>query len=220
MDAKLSRLAGTLVAVGGVLAASALAAARFVGPEATETMLRVERGAVPVNTVLFLADLVLLGGLVLLVPVVARSAGRVAALAAAAVPLGWAMGELPHAALDMSLIPELAARLPEEDAALIVWDAYDVVGPIAVVGVLSLAIGMVTLGTQTLRRGQLPKVAGIALLAGVPAAILLQAVSLNAESVRIPHAPVAVALSLAVYGLAMRTFTELPTDRVVARPAL
>lgn len=219
MDTKLSRLAGTLVAVGGVLAAAALAATRFVGPEATETTLRVEPGAVPVNVVLWLADLVLLGGLVLLVPVVARSAGRLAAAAAGALAFGWALGELPHAALDFSLIPELAASLPEAQAAPIVWDSYDVVGPLAMAGVLSLAIAMVTLGTHALRRGRLPKLAGIALLAGVPGAILLQLLALAADGVRIPHAPVAVALSLAVYGLAMRNFTELPTSRVAPEPA-
>lgn len=93
MDTKLSRLAGTLVAVGGVLAAAALAATRFVGPEATEATLRVEPGAVPVGAVLWLADLVLLGGLVLLVPVVARSGGRLAAVAAGALAFGWAMGD-------------------------------------------------------------------------------------------------------------------------------
>jgi len=218
VDTNTSRLAGTLVAVGGVTAAVALAAARFVGPEATESTLRVETGAVPVNVVLWLADLVLLAGLVLLVPVVARSAGRLAAVAAGALAFGWALGELPHAALDFSLIPEMAARLPEAQAAAIVWDAYDVVGPLAVFGILSLALGSLTLGTQTMRRGRLPKLAGIALLVGPPAAFLLQWLALAADGLRIPHAPVAGALCLAVYGLAMRNFAEPPTSTGAREP--
>lgn len=192
MDTNLSRIAGTLVAVGGVLAAAALAATRFVGPVATETTLRVEPGAVPGNVILWLADLVLLAGLVLLVPVVAAST----------LAFGWALGELPHAALDFSLIPELAAGLPEAQAAAVVWDAYDVVGPLAVFGILSIAFGMLTLGTLTMLRGPLPKLAGIALLVGPP----------------IPHAPVAVALSLAVYGLAMRNFAEPPPSTAASEP--
>lgn len=218
MDTKVSHLAGTLVAVGGVVAAITLAATRFVGPEATETTLRVEPGAVPVNVVLWLADLVLLAGLVLLVPVVATSAGRLAAVAAGALAFGWALGELPHAALDFSLIPELAAGLPEAQAAAIVWDAYDVVGPLAVFGILSLAFGSLTLGTQTMRRGTLPKLAGIALLVGPPAAFLLQWLAFAADGLRIPHAPVAVALSLAVYGLAMRNFAEPPGSTGALEP--
>jgi len=219
VDTKVSHLAGTLVAVGGVVAAITLAATRFVGPEATETTLRVEPGAVPVSVVLWLADLVLLAGLVLLVPVVAASAGRLAAVAAGALAFGWALGELPHAALDFSLIPELAAAgLPEAQAAAIVWDAYDVVGPLAMFGILSLAFGMLTLGTQTMRRGTLPKLAGIALLVGPPAAFLLQWLAFAADGLRIPHAPVAVALSLAVYGLAMRNFAEPPTSTGAREP--
>lgn len=218
VDTNLSRIAGTFVAVGGVMAAAALAATRFVGPEATETTLRVEPGAVPVNVVLWLADLVLLAGLVLLVPVVARSAGRLAAVAAGALAFGWALGELPHAALDFSLIPELAAGLPEAQAAAIVWDAYDVVGPLAVFGILSLGFGMLTLGTQTMRRGTLPKLAGIALLVGPPAGFLLQWLAFAADGLRIPHAPVAVALCLAVYGLAMRNFAEPPTSTGAREP--
>lgn len=218
MDTNTSRLPGTLVAVGGVTAAAALAAARFVGPDATETTLRVEPGAVPVNAVLWLADLVLLAGLVLLVPVVAASAGRLAAVAAGALAFGWALGELPHAALDFSLIPELADAVPEAQAAAIVWDAYDVVGPLAIFGILSLALGMLTLGTQTIRRGPLPRLAGIALLVGPPAAFLLQWLAFTADGLRIPHAPVAVALCLAVYGLAMRTFAEPPTSTGAREP--
>lgn len=208
MDTNLSRIAGTLVAVGGVLAAAALAATRFAGPVATETTLRVEPGAVPGNVILWLADLVLLAGLVLLVPVVAAST----------LAFGWALGELPHAALDFSLIPELATGLPEAQAAAVVWDAYDVVGPLAVFGILSIAFGMLTLGTLTMLRGPLPKLAGIALLVGPPAAFLLQWLAFAADGLPIPHAPVAIALSLAVYGLAMRNFAEPPPSTAASEP--
>lgn len=197
----LYRISGACLAISATTLAAVTWAERFTGPDIDRVPPLVEPAAVPVHVVSFLAFLLFAPGLVGLY--LAHRDRLAALLGCAAVGIGFSLGVLPHTVLDFSAIPVVVDALPEPDSTALVDRMYGIVGVLASVGGLLGVAGIVTLGVVLLRAGRLPRWAGIAGLAAVPAAVLLGVVGGVLPGVPMPHAPVALDLGLAAYGLAL-----------------
>lgn len=211
------RTGGRFLLVGGITLALVTWAERFVGPLVQEGR-DVVLDPVPtrvLHLVSYLAILLIPLGLAAFA-LVLRGSGRVAVLACAGMGFGFALGALPHTVLDFAAIPTVFDRLPEAEAVAMVNDFYMIIGPVAGVGLLSIVVATLTLGTLGLRRGVLPHRLAWATLGAVPAAIALGVLASTFPQAPIPHPPVIFDLLIALYGWHLLKRSYVRTDVTVA----
>ena len=211
-----ARLGGRFLIGGGVVLALVTWGERFVGPlviPGQEVVLDPVPARV-LHLVSYPAILFLVLGAAAL-GMVLRGYGRAAVLAAAGVGLGFALGALPHTVLDWAAIPAVFDRLPEAEARELVMSFYGfdgLVGPVAMVGMLGLVLGTLTLGILGLRRDALPRGLAWASVALLPASFALEALNSAFPDAPIPHSPVLFDLLVVAYGWQL-----LQQSRVVKR---
>lgn len=197
----ISRIGGRFLVAGGATLALVTWGELFVGPLVVpgEDVVLEPVPARVLHLVSYLGILLIPMGLAALA-VLLRDRGRAAVVAVTGVGLGFVLGALPHTVLDWSAIPTVFDRLPEQQARELVEGFYRWIGPVAMLGVLPLAAGAVTLGVLGLRRGVLPRRLAWASLAVLPAAVLLGVLGEMLPDLPVPHPPVAFDLLLVAYG--------------------
>lgn len=215
-----TRTAGIVLTVGAVTLAIVTWLELFFGPQvepAPSTPL-VTPGAIPIHIVSFLGFL----GMLLAFPTIGRVLDRRGGVAASYIlAIGFSLGVIPHTVLDFSAIPMAFAELEQAQAVELTGRMYSVIGPMAMVGMLAIVAGFITLAVATRRAGVLPQWVAVVGFAAIPGVVLLEVVGGLLPSLPVPHGPVALDLAVAAYGVALwRLGAEVPaTVRAEAVPA-
>lgn len=196
------RTASLTAAAGATGAAITIALEVFTDP--LDNADHYHRGlALPVNLALFIGVVVFALAMTGLLLAHRDSLGRAGFTGGIAVVLGLALGDLPHSVIDFAVAPQLFSHLPHDQAKSLLEDNINnVIGLLAMIAVLPILIGLITLATVSLRARTHPRWAPLALIGAIPGAIVLGA--LSSASDLVPHPPVALYLGLAAYAIGTR----------------
>lgn len=153
-----------------------------------------------VHVVKVAAALVFVAGMLLLAGRLRERLGRTGAAAMAALSLATLLGAVPYslveASLDGGLTPAAAdARLEE------IYTEQTWIPAAAMVGMLLLLVGIVTLAVVVLRRRALAAWAPVISLLTIPVGVLAGVA--NAAGLPVPHPPAWIFLGLAAYGISL-----------------
>lgn len=210
------RTAGIALTVGALALAIVTWLELFFGPvvDTDPATALVTPGAVPIHIVSFLAFLALVLALPTLGRVLNRRSGVLASFGLA---VGLWLGVVPHTVLDFSAIPMAFDELDRAQATALTDRMYEVIGPLAMIGLLLVVVSIITLAVAGWRTAALPRWAAWAGFAALPGAALLGVLGGLLPDVPVPHPPVALDLVLAAYGIALwRSAERAPAAAAVA----
>lgn len=202
-DRSISKGGGFALAIGSVVTGGAIWAERVVGPTIEGSTVLVTSDAKPVALVLFVGFLLLLLGLMAFFLWLRPEAGSFGLAAFLLLFFGLSFGEIPHTVLDFAVIPGLFETLPRSQALGIVNDAYDITGVLGSVGMLMTVLGLIFTTVACLKSKRFSKPVAWSGVLAIPGAILLGVLYGLFPAIPLPHAPVAIYLVTAIWGVAL-----------------